>query len=243
MISSLRPGRRSLSRAQSALSNLVDRREVLHFLHIGKTAGTQISHLGRQISDRSGLFRFEGHGHAAGLADLPNGSLYFFSTRDPIARFVSGFYSRKRKGMPRTYSEWTPHEALAFAAFDHADDLACQLSDGANRQGEAVAAMRSISHVAMLQGDPFRCMGHFLQLRPPVHILRQERLEEDVAVLARKLRLDVTPRFTSDPVKAHRNDYSDVPPLSETARANLRAWYAGDYAFLRQCEDWIASHP
>jgi hypothetical protein len=90
----------------------------LIFLHIGKNAGTQILHLANQLQ-HDGIV-INKMPHRSKLRDIDENDQYFFSIRDPISRFKSGFYSRKRKGQPRIYSEWTPHEAAAFKSFEHA---------------------------------------------------------------------------------------------------------------------------
>lgn len=80
------------------------------FLHIGKTAGTQIQHITQQLKSY-GLNIIKCN-HDIKLKNLKNNIPYFFSIRKPSSRFKSGFYSRKRKGQPRIYSEWTKFEAI-----------------------------------------------------------------------------------------------------------------------------------
>ena len=77
------------------------RKDLVHFLHLGKNAGTTIKALVRKINQEAKTTLIAAHGHRITLSDLPKDAVYFFSIRDPIARFYSGFYSRKRKGAPR----------------------------------------------------------------------------------------------------------------------------------------------
>ena len=42
--------------------------------------------------------------------------------RDPVARFVSGFNSRQRQGMPKHFNAWKPAEERAFANDRLAED-------------------------------------------------------------------------------------------------------------------------
>ena len=44
---------------------------------------------------------------------------------------------------------------------------------------------------------------------------------------------------TDDNIQSHKNDYTEVPPLSELARINLKKWYVQDYMFYDFCEEWI----
>ena len=105
------------------------------FLNIGKNAGTQVKNIAEKLS-KYGI-KIRALGHFARLMQLPENSRYFFSVRKPETRFVSGFYSRKRKGQPLFFNEWTKHEAIAFGLFDDANELAENLSPtaiGANRR-------------------------------------------------------------------------------------------------------------
>lgn len=214
----------------------------IHFLHLGKCAGTQIKSLADQINRLEGTTRIVTHSHFVSLADLPADAAYFFSIRDPLARFVSGFYSRKRKGQPRIYSPWSVYDAFAFEHFEHANDLAEALFDDSPDGHRATAAMKSIIHASMNQVDWFSMTGAFPYVRPPVWILRQDRFDDDLRHFLRRAglehlhdRLDVA----RDPIRRHANDYSEIPPLSAKASENLRSWYVQDLAFHRMCQAWL----
>lgn len=231
-----------LEPATERVARRLDWRERVHFLHIGKNAGSQIGQVARQINERSDRLRVVVQGHSVRLLDLPEGARYFFSIRDPIRRFVSGFYSRKRRGQPRIHVPWSPHEALAFQRFEHANDLAESLDERGVRRIHAFCAMKSISHVSMDQVGWFDRAGFFLEVRPPVWIVRQEHLAEDLRSLMGRLGCGELPLVLSDSVAAHRNDYSGIPPLSERARTNLTRWYAQDLLLYAACCAWIEEH-
>jgi hypothetical protein len=215
--------------------------ETIHFLHIGKNAGTQIKQVIEQINAAPSGLKIKSHKHNIGLRQLPAAERYFFSIRRPDTRFMSGFYSRKRKGQPRTYVEWNSHEGMAFAAFEHANDLAEALFERGSEGRAAMCAIISITHPAMHQIDWFQQAGHIFDLRPPVAILRQEALAEDIATFVRRIETPVKVSLIDDPVGAHANDYTGVPPLSEKAMAKLQRWYVRDYEFYNRCTDWIAA--
>lgn len=140
---------------------------VIHFLHIGKNAGTEIRRWLVRASSVSPQVSFRTHGHHVRLVDLPAGARYFFSLRNPVERFVSGFYSRKREGASRYLSPIGDHEKHAFSNYNSANDLAEDLFvEGQTGRG-AVAAITSISHTAMNQIDWFARKGHFLEVNPP----------------------------------------------------------------------------
>jgi hypothetical protein len=222
------------------LDRITPGREIVHFLHIGKNAGSQLSYLFPRINkqDKVGI-RLRKEGHKVTLAMLPPDARYFISIRDPISRFRSGFYSRKRKGKPLYDVEWTADEALAFENFEHANELAEALFLDTERGVAATAAMRSISHLAMNQVDWFPQRGFLFRNRPPVWILRTESFESDLRILLDRLGIDAEVETTRDEVSSHRNDYSNVPPLSELAVENLKRWYAQDFAFCAMCRDWL----
>ena len=219
-----------------------ERGQKIHFLHIGKNAGTQVKLISNQINALVGHQVIVKHPHDVFLKDLPLGDAYFFSIRNPVSRFRSGFYSRKRKGRPRFNSEWTPHEQLAFSEFEHANDLAENLFQPGEKGRQATAAMKSISHASQNQSDWFSGHGNFLRVRPPIWIIRQENFEADL----RKLISLAFPGFdesvihiSADDVSSHKNDYSNVPALSARAKENLTAWYAQDVEFFDMCSEWI----
>ena len=208
------------------------------FLHIGKNAGTQIMNVARQLISHG--VKVVKLGHSVKLSVLPSDTRYFFSVRKPESRFFSGFYSRKRKGQPRIYSEWSKHEKVAFNLFEDANELAENLFSDSLRGIQARNAIKSISHTGMQQVDWFqRCA--FLDQQPPLTIIRQENFVLDMQKLLTLLNVDVdvTTMITSDRVFAHKNDYSNVPPLSDLALKNLKQWYIQDYYFYDMCVGWL----
>lgn len=215
-------------------------REPVHYLHIGKTAGTQIGHVIAQVNAAQTKLAIIKNGHGTTLRSLPKDAAYFFSLRNPLARFRSGFYSRKRMGRPRLNNLWSPSEERLFTEFEHANDLAEALFRHDARGQKALSAMLTIGHIGHLQIDWFKKAGDIFHLRPPVWIIRQEHLEADVATLLRRLGIRQTVALTNDPVKAHVNDYAGIPPLSDLARSNLQQWYAADIQFYAHAEAWMA---
>src|SRR5262249_46523580 len=126
-------------------------KRTIHFLHISKNAGTQIKFVVQQINRNNENYRIEAHPHRIGLKHLPPSADYFFSIRNPYTRFQSGFYSRKRKGAPRLFIDWSPEEEETFSNFEHANDLAEALFEDSTRGYLAFAAMRAIPHLQIQQ--------------------------------------------------------------------------------------------
>ena len=200
---------------------------MIHLLHVGKTGGTALKHALAPHAEALGLAL---HDHDVRLADLPLGDRAVVVLRDPAARFVSAFGSRRRQGRPRHDWPWTEAERRAFARFDTPNALAEALAADAP---EARDAMAAIAHVNRPQtwwigpADAFPEVRHRLLL-----VGRCERLDRDAARLSRLLGLARPLRLPADDVAAHRNPPGADRHLSPTARDVLRRWYAADHALL-----------
>jgi hypothetical protein len=208
-----------------------------HFLHIGKSGGTAVKTALKPLVD-SGPFDLVLHRHPFTLARIPEGEAFFFSLRDPIERFVSGFSSRQREGRPRHYRPWGPQERLAFSRFETANALALALwSENDEEHQAAEQAMRSVQHLNSVWSwfgsmEAFQARERFL-----LKVLFIERLDDDFAELVDILGLGpLRPILPHDDVARNRTP-SKPAPLDERAVANLRQWYAPDYQFLEMCRD------
>ena len=208
-------------------------RPVAHFVHVTKTAGTALKAALADV-DAESNFRVAAHGHDFRLRDVPQGDWFFFSVRDPVERFVSGFLDRQRLGRPRFFAPWRGGEEVAFARFASPEELAVALSAGGERQRVAEEAMDAIGHVSNSYWEWF---GDADALRSRVdRLLWIGRMQAvDYEVLARRLHVDRLP-MPEDPVVAHRSVAPSLE-LSAAAERNIRRWYARDYDFLRLCDE------
>lgn len=211
----------------------------LAFLHLGKTAGTQIKLVLDQLAGPE--FRTKIYGHGKTLSDIPDGIPYFFSIRQPVSRFVSGFYERRRQGGAMYPNPWSPFEAVAFGHFEHANDLAEELFSEGKTGRHAREAILSISHTARRQADHFARQGSFLNEKPPVAIVRQEVFERDMRWLLDKFEIELPLEsfLARSRPKVRVTDYTGIPELSRRARENIENWYINDMWFYRDCENWI----
>ena len=210
------------------------RERPLHFLHIGKTGGTAIKHALQPVAATANIVL---HPHRVRLGDVPPGECVFFFLRDPLSRFVSAFYSRRREGRPRYVVPWSAEEAAAFARFHTPNELANGLSSiSAAERKKADRAMRDIPHVNNRYWD-WLIDPAYLQSRAGdiFFIGLQEHLADDFAIVRSRLGISEHVRLPDDDVDAHRNPASLDRTLDEQATRNLAAWYADDFVAIREC--------
>ena len=216
------------------LEGITSRKTVVHFLHIGKTGGTAIKNTLRDHT-HNGPFRILLHDHKTTLPDIPQKEKVFFCVRDPIDRFVSGFYSRQRQGRPTYYAKWRKEERIAFGQFSTPNELGLALSSQ-NKDIASMAkfAMRSISHVNTSYWDWFKDEQYLLERAGDIlYICRQERLAEDFDELVRRLELSSSLSLpVVNSAGAHSNPETLDKRLDDAAAQNLRDWYAKDYDFM-----------
>jgi hypothetical protein len=216
---------------------------VLHFLHVSKTGGTAIKHALRPYLT-AGRFAIKLHPHKVTLAQVPSGEKFFFFLREPVSRFVSGFYSRQRQGRPRIHVPWTAGEQRAFARFRTANELALALSSNdmqiRNAAGEA---MRKIAHARRTFDCWFGSDADFLRRIDDVLFIGfQEQLAEDFEILKRVLDVPQKAALPADDIAAHRNPTTVDKDLVAEARDNLLSWFAKDRQFLELCRFIRRSH-
>ena len=240
----LKTPQRSEKRARRQLQS----KHEYYFLHIGKTGGTYASTLIRRLARRADLdMQFGGHRLRAinVLKSNPEAKL-IFGIRRPAEIYVSGFYSRQRKGAPTHHSEWTPAEARAFARFATANELAESLSShDADLKAAAFDAMSSIQHVN-------KCLNFYLGSADFLEshkenisfILDQEHLDSDLKQFYGSFGLKLPKAARHMNTKRHANPNEVDRTLSPSALANLEKYYASDvevYAKCREIRDRIVA--
>jgi len=209
-------------------------KQFVHFLHIGKTGGTAVKHALKQYSTY-GHFVILLHRHSVTLRDIAKGESVFFFLRDPISRFVSGFYSRQRQGQPRFYVPWGRDEKNAFKYFDTPNHLAITLSStNAEERVRAEKAMKSIEHVRSSYWDWFESEKYFKSRLSDIFFIGfQEHLNKHFEILKSKLSLPDSVELPKDDIQAHRNPKNLNKFLEDDAIENLSHWYNEEYNFIR----------
>ena len=213
-------------------------KEIIHFLHIGKTGGTAVK---EALKDNTmcGNYVFALHFHHWKLQQVPPDEKVVFFLRDPVKRFISGFLNQQRQGLPRYFSAWTPEEAVAFERFSSPNQLALALSsEDPELRNAAEHAMKSIKHVRSSVWHWFGDPDYFLSRKSDVLFVGfQERLNEDFDSLKRILDLPDSIALPDSDSAAHRTPDSGSKRLEPAAVENLRNWYAADYRFLSLCRE------
>lgn len=215
-------------------------KQIVHFLHIGKTGGTALREALRKHTTCPHYF-IALHKHDLKLSDVPFGEKTVFFLRDPIRSYVSGFMSRQRQGLPRYFSAWSPDEKRVFERFGTANELALSLSsEDEEIHVAAERAMRSIKHVRSSFWDWFGDRNYFRsRLGDILFVGFQERLDEDFNRLKSILGLPEDLCLPRDDVRAHKNPRNIDIHLEDTALRNLLTWYARDYQFLELCKEIV----
>jgi hypothetical protein len=214
----------------------------VHLLHIGKTGGMAVKFALRQFLT-AGSHQIVLRKHTCRLKLVPPGEKVVFFLRDPLTRFVSGFYSRQRKGRPGMFFPWHPLEKLAFSHFSTPNQLALALTSGEWRQQRrARRAMRCIMHVNMPICWWFGSPQDFQARLPDIFFVGfQESLAEDFTRLRVMLDLPETAALPKDEIKAHKNPTHLDRTLESQAEANLKEWYQDDYKFIAFCRKYLNS--
>lgn len=216
---------------------MTKKRIKVNFLHIGKTGGSAIRRALKKYS-RDGKYSLEFNHHRYFLQDVPGGEKVVFFIREPISRFVSGFYSRKRKGRPLYNVPWKEGEEKAFNLFETPNQLASALSSKDQLiKKAAISAMNSITHIKSHYWDWFKNKRYFIsRLNDILFVGTQKNLDKDFKKLKKILSIPNKVRLTKDKVKMHKNPEDLDKHLSLKAKKNLRKWYAKDFEFIKLCE-------
>jgi len=218
---------------------------IVHFLHIGKTGGTSIKYalnysshgdkekkIKKPFSNKNYIIFC--HRHDYKLRDILKGEKYFFVVRDPIDRFISGFYERKRKGQPLGYQEWTQEESEAFYNFKTPNQLAVSISHNDKEvRKKAVKAMNNIKHVKTSYWDWFENQSYFLsRIDDLIIVIHQKSLNKDFDKLKKLLGIQGK-ELPKDSYNQRKAPQKYDKNLDVKAVENLKNWYSDDYDFLR----------
>lgn len=210
--------------------------ERLAYIHIGKTAGTTIKDILRLNPGFADVVRY--NNHKVKPSEVPESLKLFFCVRDPVARFVSGFYHRKgklhRHRQESHDNQWSRAEKSALDAYTDVNDL---VRDMASSQfwvrNRAMGRVDSIMHLGPGHyGSYWDWFGNSERLRnlaPRIGaVLRLESFESDLKKFLDEndLALDAIPTSRSRPKTI------EYFPIENEQRSRLAGILVEEYRFL-----------
>jgi len=223
-------------------------RKKLHFIHIGKTAGSSIRNSLIHFNNSQKKYHFNIYGHSFKLYHLAKKEKYFLTIRNPVNRFVSGFLSQQNRVKFEIENKITEEEKYikgfkereAFKNFSDANHLAESLfSDDLAIKTKAGSAMKNTKHLNDPYADYFS--KEDLIERKPLFVLELEKLDSDFSEFCKKFKLEVI-ALPKEKKLTHKGDYSNNKELSEGAILNLKKWYKDDfdlyYFILENKKNW-----
>lgn len=207
------------------------------FLHINKCGGTNLDDAFKKINKLQKKIQIIKRSHNFKLRHLSQNQSYLISIRDPISRFVSGYYSRYRKGYPVTYKEWSLKEKDAFEKFPSANILAESLYEKNKRKNkDAFEAMNSIYHLNFFIKDFIE--PKFFKKKKPIYIFRTKNLKEDFKKFTKIYNLPNV-NLSTKRKKKHNTIYGKkMKYLSNKAIKNLRTYYKKDFLVYKKILDY-----
>lgn len=213
------------------------KKQRVHFLHIGKTGGSAVKSVLNDFLDTP-KYSIIFHGHGTSLKDIPKGDFVIFFLRDPVSRFISGFYSRQRKGQPRYYYEWSPKEKEVFEHFATPNEVAVSL---ASEQPLAIMAMESVQHLSCYNNwyvdiDYFKS-----RLDDILFIGFQESLDSDFFKLKNILGIPEEVKLPADDMAAHKNPKNLDKSIDANGVEALKKWYLEDTKFIELCKEIMSN--
>lgn len=224
-------------------------KKIVHFLHIGKTGGTALRSTFKAFLDEpieSHCFTTQTHavyfhGHEAVLRDIPEGEKVFFFLRDPISRFISGFYEIRKRELPQYQKSLNAEEKAeqeVFQLFPNANDLALGLSSSDQSiRTAAIDGMNTIGHLCSYM-KWFDSSDYFLSRFSDVLFIGfQETLDNDFILLQKVLNLPSSAKLPDNNSKANKMPTQYSRNLDSVAIQNLMQWYEQDYLFLSLCRE------
>jgi len=231
-----------LKREWKGMVHRLQNRRIVHFLHIPKTGGTALTATlsGHETSSDYEIVLHDGHDLK--LSDIPLGEKVFFFMRDPISRFVSGFYGRQRQDLPRYDAPWEPNEEAVFRRFSTPNELALALSsDDQELRVAAASALKSLLQIKMPLQTWLKSESYLQSRRSDILFIGfQETLDDDFELLRRILNLPGAVDLPKDHVAAHKNPAHVDRRLEAEAIRNLKIWYEKDYRFFGICKNIAA---
>jgi len=195
-------------------------RDQIFFFHISKCAGTALRDVFNKINQSSNIniLRF---GHAVKLkhVNFSNKNRYIVNIREPLDRFLSAFYDRKRsKNLVNV------DEINCFKNFPDANKLAETLSaNNFELRNKAIYAMKKIELVNHHYSHWFDL--NFIENNQPFFIFEQENIEQDFKRFCEKINYSKNINLKI----VNKNEiFPERPILTEKSINNLKRYLSED---------------
>ena len=195
-------------------------KNVIYFMHISKCGGTTLRDAFIELNKFSNtkVRRFP-HAVKANNLNFKNKNKYIISIREPLSRYFSAYYDRKRS------KELNKIERSYYELFPTANKLAEALSHKDNEiKFKAIEAMEKIELVNHKLEYWFSI--DFLKKQKPYFIFEQEKLEEDFIEFCRLIKFNKKINFY---VRNKNLDKPESNNLSHLAISNLKKYLKNDF--------------
>lgn len=219
---------------------------IVHIFHIGKTGGTALKNslMGKILFFKTKFYQNDKffiflRVHNGTLNNTKANEKIIFFVRDPVSRFKSAFYSRKRQSQPKFFVRWSKEEEITFKTFKTPNELAESLnSDDLNLRKQAQESMKTTMHVNTSYWDWFIDEDTLFQrLDKIIFVGTQKNLNRDFNYMKNLLKIEESYKLPSDSKNMHKNPAYFDNYLSDRAIKNLENWYKEDYRFLNILSD------
>ncbi len=212
-------------------------------IHVGKTGGTYIKGIIRLVSGTTITREPQiindnlvllGHKTLTETANMYGEDHRFaFIFREPTERFISGFHSRLRMGIPDRKVIWSPKEAAAFAVFKTPNDLAEALyCDDTYTMSAAHYSMNAIRHLhrgyEFHFGNQFRFAAH--KQDKIVTCIDLKNLDKNIHRFLNQIGIEHV-NIDIDQYSEMRTITDHSKYLSELARVSLKQFWKNEYKY------------
>ena len=198
----------------------------LHFLHIGKTAGTTLKE-NLMFIGTTHKFRLIFHAHQMPLSKIPEGEKVACFLRHPGERFASGFYHHKREGAPVYHKKNSTSQKMGFLIFPELEDLVEGLFDSDPFRKElAYLTISANEHLARPLTFWFPSIKEIEDRKNDILFIGlQEHFNYDFERLRKLL---VINKWPSEPQKLHSNPKGSSYAISPNTRCLLESFLEED---------------
>jgi hypothetical protein len=199
------------------------------FLHFGKTGGTffttSLSHYRHNLAHV--------HHEDISLKRVCGQKCVVFFVRDPIDRWISGYYSRYRHGCPSHCSNWTQCEEEYFTKFPTVNSLAEALTE--THTSTEKLLLKSAHNMVNCVGHLWRNFAFYLkglktEFNKIGYVGLTDNMTEDFQYFIKKFNFTQISKHTFE--KIHPNLSNKTNVLSEKGRQNLINLLVKDYYYM-----------